>query len=244
MPQDDVRESQMTDLFNLTQAEDRKRHEVDAYLEIDGLKLPFELKSTTKTSVSTVRDFGPDHIEKWRDGLHWIFAFYTKGRLQYCYYASPLDMESWISDHERYVAPDFYLAETVPSFVTSAMVIELLGGKEVYSLLDARRLMKNQWTAKEYASNRDISHDPEFAETTASGKPKKNPGGYSLEKMTEILQLRCGYVIQRGSTLNNPKISGSYFADFEKITTDHAATLRRLVRTYLAKTDATDEATA
>jgi len=244
MPQDDARELQMIDKFNLTVPDDRKRHDIDAYLEIDGLRLPFELKSTTKTSVSTVRDFGPDHIEKWRNGLHWIFAFYTgQSKLEYCYYASPLDMESWISRQERYVAPDFYLADVIPSFVTPGMVVELLGVKDVYSIADARQIMKNQWTAHDYLAAADIAVDPSVSSKSRNGTVR-HPPGYSLGKMTEILQLRCTYVIKRGSTLNNPHISASFFSTFEKITSDHAAKLRELVRDYLAKADPTEVATA
>lgn len=246
--QDDARESQVAYLFNLTQAEDRKRQEIDAYLDIDGHpeRLAFELKSSTSGSVSTVRDFGPDHIAKWRAGLHWIFAFYNKqgNKLLHCCYASPLDMEPWIVKMEHYVAPDFYLAKKVSAFVDASMVLELLGVKEVYSLADARSIMKKQWTAKEYLLNRDVDFDPNFAGLTKSGKPVKNPGGYSLHKMTQILELRCEYITNRGSTLNNPHIEMAFFDKFDKITKDHAATLRIRVKDYLANIEATDDATA
>jgi hypothetical protein len=244
--QDDQREIEAIQRFNLTQAEDRKRADIDAYLTIDGRQLPFELKSTTSDSVSTVRDFGPDHIKKWRNGLHWIFAFYNKEgtKLLHCHYASPDDMEEWIAGKERYVMSDAYLADTVPAFVAPEMVVEILGEKQVYSLLDAMRIMKKQWTARDYQDNVDVAIDPAFSELTTSGRKKPNPGGYSLQKMTEILQRRCEYVVRRGSTLNNPHIEGSYFAKFEKITTDHAEALRRLVRDYLARTEATEDATA
>ncbi|MBB6404214.1 hypothetical protein [Arthrobacter sp. AZCC_0090] len=244
--QDDQRETEAIQRFNLTQADDRKRADIDAYLDIDGLLLPFELKSSTSGNVSTVRDFGPDHIRKWRDGLHWIFAFYNKdgSKLLHCYYASPRDMEEWIEGKEAYIKSDAYLADTVPAFVTPEMVIEILGEKEVYSLLDAFRIMKRQWSSQQYQDHADVVVDPAFPKVTASGRPKKNHGGYSLARMTEILQQRCEYVIRRGATLNNPHIEASYFERFEKITSDHAATLRRLVRDYLAKTDEIEEATA
>lgn len=244
--QDDVRENEAVQRFNLIQDEGRRRGDIDAYLEIDGLRLPFELKSTTSDSVSTVRDFGPDHVNKWRNGLHWIFAFYTKDgtKLKYCCYASPLDMAPWIAEKEKYVASDFYLASTVPAFVNKEMVEDILGSKEVYSLSDAARIMKKQWNQKQYKENSDIDFDPNFAEVTVNGRPKVNPGGYSLQRMTRILQLRCDYVIRRGSTLNNPHIEKAYFDSFEKITTNHAETLRRLVRVYLDKVAATEDATA
>ena len=244
--QDDAREKEAIQRFNLIQDEGRIRSDIDAYLEIDGIRVPFELKSTTSGSVSTVRDFGPDHIAKWRNGLHWIFAFYNPAgtKLEYCCYASPLDMEAWIAEKERYVAPDFHLETVVPTFVNGSMVEDILGHKEVYSIADALRIMKKQWSLKEYLEHVDVPFDPGFHEATQAGKPKPNPGGYSLDRMTEILRLRCGYVIRRGSTLNNPHIEKAYFNKFKKITTNHAETLRNLVRDYLAKTAAIEEATA
>ena len=65
--QDDAREIELIHRFNLVRPPDRKRHGTDAILLIDGHELEFELKSVTKAkgSISTVRDFGPRHIEKW-----------------------------------------------------------------------------------------------------------------------------------------------------------------------------------
>ncbi len=54
--------------------------------------------------------------------------------------------------------------------------------------------------------------------------------GYSTSRMLEILRDRCRYLIERGSTLNNPHIPGSYFQDWEQITVCHAERLRELVR--------------
>ena len=226
--QDDARENQMIQLFNLNVPDDRGRSDIDARLNIDGHVVNFELKSTTSGSVSTVRDFGPDHIRKWRDDLHWIFAFYDKTgtKLQHCVYASPLDMEPWIADKERYVKPDILLADSLPALVAKGMVTAILGDKPSYSLEDARWIMKNQWRAAQYREQQDVAD------------------GYSPMRMTEILQQRARYVILRGATLNNPHIESGYFEKFEKITEEHASKLRELVRHYLSKASATEEATA
>lgn len=227
--QDDAREREMVSLFNLRVPVDRSRSGVDAYLHIDGRRLPFELKSTTSNSVSTVRDFGADHIAKWRDGLHWLFGFYdsTGTRLSHCYYASPSDIEPWIAAKERYVLPDLTLAGSVPRLVTSEMVIGVFGKKEVYSRDDARWLMKKQWPSARYAIAQDL------------------PEGYSLMRMTEMMAERCEYVIKRGATLNNPHIPSGFFTGLQQITEEHAETLRSLVRSYLAsRASETDEATA
>ena len=225
--QDDVRENQMVQLFNLTVPDDRGRGDIDAHLNIDGRIINFELKSTTSGSVSTVRDFGPDHIRKWRDDLHWIFAFYDKSgtKLQYCIYASPEDMEPWIADKERYVLPDILLADSLPGLVTPDMVTSILGVKDVYPVEDAQWIMKKQWRAAEYREQQDLKD------------------GYSLERMTEILQHRARYVILRGATLNNPHIEARYFDRFERIEEEHASRLRELVRSYLSSASATEVAT-
>lgn len=99
--QDDAREKKMRDLFNLRVDPDRKRSDTDAYLDRPDLEpVPFELKSTTKTSISTVRDFNPDHVAKWRD-KHWLFGFFDEQQeLQNCCYASPAMMKPWIDKLE------------------------------------------------------------------------------------------------------------------------------------------------
>lgn len=223
--QDDIRENQMIQLFNLTVPEDRRRADIDAHLNLDGKMIDFELKSTTSGSVSTVRDFGPDHIRKWRADLHWIFAFYDSSgnRLLHCIYASPNDMEPWIAEKERYIRPDLLLADTVAGKVSEETVISILGQKDVYSKTDAQWLMKKQWSAAQYREQSDRAD------------------GYSLERMTEILQLRARYVILRGATLNNPHIESKFFERFTKITDEHAMRLRELVRAYESSASATDD---
>lgn len=63
--QDDAREEQQRELFGLIKNEDEGRSGVDAFMLLDdGTEIPFELKTTTSGSVTTVRDFGYDHILK------------------------------------------------------------------------------------------------------------------------------------------------------------------------------------
>jgi len=215
----------MTLLFNLTVPPDRSRSGVDALLELDELEkpLPFELKSSTRESISTVRDFGPEHIAKWKK-LHWLFAFYDReaSRARVCYYASPADMADWINDKERYVRPDLVLANSAPQLISSDLLTQVLGPGDTFTADDARRIMKMQWSSQQYRDGADL------------------PGQlYSRGRMIELLRERCAYVIRRGATLNNPHIPGSYLSSrLEAITRDHAATLRRLVRSYLADREA------
>lgn len=218
--QDDAREAQMVWMFNLYVPADRRRDAIDAYLELEDEAdpIPFELKSTTGNSVSTVRDFGPEHIAKWAH-LHWLFAFYERDAttLRYCYYASPADMADWIDEKREYVRPDYVLAQRAPERITDDDLTQVVGPGTDFTTEDAKRIMKAQWSAEDYRTRGDL------------------PGGrYSREAMLGMLRERCNYVIRRGATLNNPHIPESYLSTrVEPITKDHAATVRELVRTYL-----------
>lgn len=86
--------------------------------------------------------------------------------------------------------------------------------------------MKKQWTAAQYREQSDL------------------PDGYSLQRMTEILQQRARYVILRGATLNNPHIERRFFERFDKINDEHAMRLRELVRSYVSSASATELPTA
>lgn len=210
--QDDARENRLIDLFNLHQPEDRVRHGVDAVLKLDGVEYEFELKSatTSKGDVGTVRDLGPAHIAKWR-GKHWILAFFEAGKLKFCRYGSPLAMEPWISEKWDYIKADFEMARHVPPHITLDTMFGIMGEKTVYTREDAMKLHKKQMTSAAYKSLMDV------------------PGGYSPSRMLEIFRDRARYVIERGSTLNNPKILSKFHATWPVIKEDHAAELRRLV---------------
>ena len=47
--------------------------------------------------------------------------------------------------------------------------------------------------------------------------------------MVKILKDRSEYLMNRGSTLNNPHIPKGYFDSFTKITKKHAETLRKMI---------------
>ncbi|WP_052665341.1 hypothetical protein [Nitriliruptor alkaliphilus] len=211
--QDDERETQLVQLFNLTVPDDRRRDETDAYLELpDGSSVPFELKSTSGASISTVRDFGPAHVRKWQ-GMHWLFGFYdpTGNRLLYCHYGSPAAMREWVAGRWAYVRPDWELARTAPQRIGLAEVEAILGARESYTLQDARAIQKRQYSRAEYRSRVDLPNSE-----------------YSPEAMIAILRDRATYLMERGATLNNPKIPATYFIGWERIVRDHAARLREL----------------
>jgi hypothetical protein len=213
--QDDAREIELRRLFALEDSQGG-RSGVDAYLRLDGELLPFELKSTTKGAVTTVRDFGPDHIAKWV-GKHWLIGVYSRDQLlQHTIYVSPKNMEPWIRRMEEYISLDFKLASLVPSLINIETLYEVLSEKEVYSIQDARNVQKMQHTVDEYRAMVDLTD------------------GISPNRMLEILRGRCRYLIARGSTLNNPHIPKEYISRFPAITENHPAELERLVRSAMA----------
>jgi hypothetical protein len=155
--QDDVRENRLVDLFNLERPPNRTRHGVDALLKMDGKVYEFELKSitTTKGGLTTVRDFGPDHIEKWKT-KHWIVALYSDDALVDCKYASPDDIKPWVEDRWEYVRADFMAAEIVPSCVTMEAMQTVLGIKDRYTVGDAKSVQKLQYIRPRWTSPTDI----------------------------------------------------------------------------------------
>lgn len=210
--QDDDRESAMRVLFNLYKNEDEGRSGIDAFLDFEGEVIPFELKTTSQGSVTTVRDFGHDHIEKWKD-KHWLIGFFMNGR-EYYKYGSPLMMAEWIKGKEQYIAPDFKLATLVPSKLHLDDLYDILEKKDIYTYEDAKAIQKQQYSKQKYLNLQDLT------------------SGYSPERMLEILKDRARYLIERGSTLNNPHIPFSYFTGWVEITQNHAEQLRAMVRRY------------
>ncbi len=210
--QDDVRENELRILFGLKDPEEGRSGN-DAILILDGRDIPFELKSTTRGSVTTVRDFGPDHIEKWTE-KHWLIGFYNRKvtKLEYSLYGSPNMMKPWIDEKAKYVKPDYEIAECVANYLTKEDLFNIAGRKDIYTIEDAKLLQKKQYNIAKYRELMDVGT------------------GYTHERMLEILKDRCGYLLKRGATLNNPHIPESYFAGWEKITENHANRLRELVR--------------
>lgn len=219
--QDDDREEAMRTLFKLYKDDNEGRDGVDAHLDIDGRSVPFELKTTSKGSVTTVRDFGPDHIEKWKD-KHWLIGFFINGR-EYYHYGSPSMMKEWIKNKEEYIKPDFMLAELVSQKLSIEDLYQMIGKKTVYSYEDALNIQKKQYTKEKYLMLQDILN------------------GYSPERMLDILKDRTKYLVERGSTLNNPHIPFKYFNGWLEITDNHAQILRELVRDYFDQQESMQE---
>jgi hypothetical protein len=214
--QDDARENELRELFGLDIPKDHSRGGTDAVLALNGQEIQFELKSTSRGSVTTVRDFGMDHVQKWED-KHWLIGVYdSKGKeLKYSLYGSPQAMSSWIQEKKEYISTDFNLANVIDRVLGLPEMYDVIGRKEIYSLEDAQALQKRQYRVTEYFEKMDKG------------------AGYSPERMLTIFKERAQYLIKRGSTLNNPHIPASYFEGWEQIKKNHAERLRTLVKDTL-----------
>jgi hypothetical protein len=124
-------------------------------------------------------------------------------------------MSPWIEQIWSYIEPDFRIAEICSGFCNLEALHHVVGAKELYTLEDAKKLHKKQYTAKKYLDAMDLKD------------------GYSPARMLEIFKDRVRYVIERGSTLNNPHIQASYFNNQPDIKEEHAETLRKLIRNWL-----------
>jgi hypothetical protein len=205
--QDDERERELVRMFNLDWDPAHQRAGVDAVLgfDVDGRpwRMEVEVKSSTGSTVSTARDVGMEHIQKWRRKL-FVIGFYTKEarrpELRHCLCLTPLDMEPWIASVEAKILIDFKLALRASRRLALGDLFEVCDEKETYSLQDAKRLHKQQWTVDEYAAALD---------TKVRGEPR-----ISQAKMLSVLQLRAKYIAERGATLNNPHITKKHLDRF------------------------------
>jgi hypothetical protein len=211
--QDDGRENEMRILFGLDETPDRKRSDVDAIKVIGNEVLNFELKSSTTNSFSTVRDLGPDHIFKWQS-MHWIFAFYTPDAtaISEAFYASPKQMQTWVNKISAYIRPDQVLAEMLSKKVDGAVLELIFGNQSTFTVEDAQKIMKRQWTKKEYIARQDKSN------------------GFSEQAMINILAERVQYLISRGATLNNPHITSSEVRKFSPLAVKKPESISSLLK--------------
>jgi len=199
--QDDVRETEIRNKFLLEKDEKSGRSGTDAYLIVKKIKYHFELKSTTTGSVTTARDFGMEHIKK-LGPKHWLIGKYNRAKdLLKVYYLSPKMMKPWIEEIERYIKPDFKLLDLIIEEITIKSLNALLGDSEYYSFEEVEKLQK-----KQIIKHKDLKEKYQSYIDKIKGMIPK-------EKMLIVLQDRCRYLMHRGATLNNPKISKKYLED-------------------------------
>jgi len=226
--QDDQRERELCRLFNLEWDPAHERSGTDAFFliktSLGRYRIEVEVKSTTGGSVSTARDVGMEHVQKWRQ-MFWVVGYYLKGgqKLTTCICLSPAQLAPWIQNIDEKIRPDYLLAERASKGLTLEDLREVCGAKDAYSIDDARRLHKRQWSVAQYAKASDL---------LIEGTPMISPEG-----MLEILRLRARYIAERGATLNNPHIEKGFLSQFLgtefEVRTDQAAAIRVLARRYI-----------
>lgn len=229
--QDDERERELVRLFNLEWDPAHQRAGVDALLRIQiGGELravEVEVKSTTGNTVSTARDVSMEHIEKWRRKL-FVIGFYSRHgsrpELQRCLCLTPEDMSPWIDSIEAKVAIDSRIAQRVCAKLQLDDLWAVCGQKAAYSMQDAKAVLRQQWSAKSYASGADLADD-------VLGR------SFSPTAMLELLRIRARYIAERGATLNNPHITKRHLATFvgsdREVIGEWAASIRSIAGTWL-----------
>jgi hypothetical protein len=110
-------------------------------------------------------------------------------------------MEPWIAAIEAKILIDFKLALLASRRLELADLFDVCGEQSSYSLKDAKKLHKQQWTSDEYAAAQDIE---------VNGQRRVSQTG-----MLEILRLRSKYIAERGATLNNPHITKTHLQTFD-----------------------------
>ena len=114
--QDDRRQRQLAEICGLKLSS--KRGGPDAYDEWDN---PYELKSTTKTSVTTARDVGIHTLQHWR-AMYWIIAQgiayksaadQNRFKIERLYIAHPDDLETFFASIEQRLKEDLDRCEKI-----------------------------------------------------------------------------------------------------------------------------------
>lgn len=229
--QDDERERELVRLFNLDWDPAHQRSGVDATLRVvaGGVErvIEVEVKSTTKDTVSTARDVGMQHVQRWRSKL-FVIGFYTRDarrpELKRCLCLTPSDMADWIDGIAAKVELDHRIAQRARSALTLNDLYAVCGEQRVYSMAMARDVLRQQWSADQYSGATDV--------VDAEGKPSLSPAA-----MLEILRARAQYIAERGATLNNPHISSRHLSRFEgtdrDVRADWAAQIRKIALEWL-----------
>ncbi|MBS0307182.1 MAG: hypothetical protein JSR43_17615 [Proteobacteria bacterium] len=235
--QDDERERELVRLFNLRWDPAHQRAGVDALLDVtvDGVAhtVEVEVKSTTGRTLSTARDVGMEHIAKWRRML-FVIGFYTKDarrpELRSCLCLTPADMREWIDATEAKVLVDFKIAARSSALLAPEDLISVCGAKAMYSIADARAILRQQWTTQQYLANADaLDADRSRA--------------YSPEAMLNVLRARAKYIAERGSTLNNPHVTKQHLARFigtaSEVNENWAARIREIAAAWIKSHEST-----
>ncbi len=230
--QDDERERELVRLFNLDWDPAHQRSGVDAVLRLDvgGIThdIEIEVKSTTKDTVSTARDVGMAHVQRWRSKL-FVIGFYTRDarrpELKRCLCLTPSDMADWIDSIAAKVELDHRIAQRAGAALQLSDLHSVCEERGVYSVKLAKDVLRQQWSAEQYASAADV--------VDSDGQRALSAGS-----MLGILRARAAYIAERGATLNNPHITSKHLARFvgtdREVTNDWAARIRAIATQWIS----------
>ena len=202
-PQDDSREQDMLRVFGLRQPIGSSRGDNDAFLELSNKeKQCFELKSTVRENFVTARDFGVNHINEWRD-KHILASFYKKGtnmEISWSLLVPNVYLQLWLDEQLNYIKPDLEIIEIVSEEYDenfyNRISTNLFGTKEYFSLNELKSILKSQIDSKEYDYFLDLNINGEKY--------------CSRNKMFDALKKRTKYLLERGSTRNNPHFNKTW----------------------------------
>ncbi len=201
-PQDDGREQDMLRVFGLRQISESSRGDNDAFLDLVGIATQaFELKSSTTSNLVTARDFSLEHIKEWRS-KHVLGSFYDKNgnAIQWSILIPNLYLNEWLDEQVEYIRCDIEIIEVLGSEVTSEMaqkvIRNIFGDKEVFTEEDLKIVLKRQITSQEYSQ---FLSDGPNAERLCSP-----------DSMEKAIRSRTQYLLNRGTSRNNPHISDGW----------------------------------
>lgn len=201
-PQDDSREQDMLRVFGLRQESGSSRGDNDAYLDLDG-KSPqcLELKSSTTSNFVTARDFSLQHILEWRT-KHVLGSFYDKGgnAIKWSLLIPNCILNEWLDEQVSYIRCDISIIESLREDLSQEMArqvrSDIFGLKDWYTIQELKSLLKQQISKEKYLQFLDISID---------GERFCSPG-----QMDNAIFMRTRYLLNRGTSRNNPHISDGW----------------------------------
>ena len=201
-PQDDSREQDMLRVFGLRQEVDSSRGDNDAYLDIEQrITQCFELKSSTTSDFVTARDFSLEHIKSWRS-KHILTSFYDKGgnTINRSLFVPNIILNKWLDEQEEYIRCEVAIINELsnhpPNELADSVKNILFGNRDQYTLEELQVVLKKQIKKEEYLEFLDIEQNGE-----------KN---CSTSNMSRAIIKRTLYLLNRGSSRNNPHFSRSW----------------------------------
>lgn len=210
--QDDARERAMLASLNISATDGRYGADGKLTLPLGGgvAEVRFECKSSAPdTDFGTGRDTGIPQLDRWAQ-IHWVFGwFVARDNLPLrMWYGSPEMMRAWIEAEREYLIADLLLVDLVPSAITDEIIDAVFGASvDTYTYQDLRRVMKAQWDANAGRAQENLY----CKNATSGGRPSNFAYDRSVVRMAAEARVR--YLLQRGSTVNNRKISKNYVAD-------------------------------